>query len=68
MGIGGWLLLGGLAAGIGVLMYLLYGDGSGAVPCCGCGQCIATGHCVMRRRKAAKKRKKSQECLDKSNQ
>ena len=68
MGIGGWLLLGGVAAGIGVLMWLLYGDSSGAVPCCGCGQCIATGHCVMRRRKAAKKRKKSQERLDKSNQ
>lgn len=68
MGIGGWLLLGGIAAGTGLLMHLLYQDESGATPCCGCGQCIASGHCVMGRRKPAKKRKKSRECLDKSGQ
>lgn len=57
MGIGGWLLLAGIGAGIGGLMYLLYNDESGVGPCCGCGQCIAAGHCVMDRRRRTKRRK-----------
>lgn len=61
MTLGSWILLGAIAVGIGLLMYFLYNDKSGAVPCCGCGQCIAAGHCVMRRRTAAKKGEKSQD-------
>ena len=58
---GGWILLGALAVGVGFLMHWLYGDKSCATPCCGCGQCIAAGHCVMGRRRAAKKREKDQD-------
>lgn len=61
MGIGGILLLGGVGLGIGGLMYLLYNDESGVAPCCGCGQCIATGHCVMDRRRVKKKKKDPEE-------
>ena len=57
MGIGGILLLGAIGLGIGGLMYLLYNDESGVTPCCGCGQCIAAGHCVMERRRRPRKRK-----------
>lgn len=57
MSLGGWILLGGVAGGIGLLMHLLYHDKSGAVPCCGCGQCIAAGHCVMRPRSVKKSEK-----------
>lgn len=62
--VGTWILLGAILGGVGILMYILYNDKSGAAPCCGCGQCVATGHCVMRSRKAAKKEEKSR--LDKS--
>lgn len=58
MTLGGVILLAVVLGGVGLLMHALYHDESGAVPCCGCGQCIATGHCVMRARKAAKKAEK----------
>lgn len=55
MTLGGWILLAVIAAGIGGLVYLLNNDKSGAMPCCHCGRCIATGHCVMRARQAEKR-------------
>ena len=57
MTLGGWILLAVIAVGIGGLVYLLNNDKSGAMPCCHCGQCIATGHCVMRARQAEKRAK-----------
>lgn len=59
--LGGWILLAVILGGTGLLMHLLYSDQSGAVPCCGCGQCVATGYCVMGRRKRAGKKEEHEE-------
>ena len=51
-----WILL-ALALGAAAwVWYRIQNDKSGAVSCCGCGQCVRTGECVMvKGRKQAKK-------------
>lgn len=41
--------------GVGVLWYWIHHDRSGAVSCCGCGQCVRAGECVMVKKKSSKK-------------
>ena len=51
-----WILL-ALALGAAAwVWYRIQNDKSGAVSCCGCGQCAATGECVMVKRKKAVKK------------
>lgn len=45
-------LLGGVAA----LSHAIYGKKDGPTPCIGCGACLHSGKCVMRRREAEKKK------------
>ena len=49
----------GIVITIAVLMKVLYGQKEGPTPCIGCGACIATGKCVMRRREAEEAGKKA---------
>lgn len=46
------LLLGGAVA----LVHAIYGKKDEPTPCIGCGACLNSGKCVMRRREAEKKR------------
>ena len=42
-----WILLIGVFVGIGWVWYRINTDKSGAISCCGCGQCAVSGECVM---------------------
>ncbi len=53
-----WLLLGLALGGAAWAWYKVNSHKSGAVSCCGCGQCARTGECVMvKGRKAVKKQR-----------
>ncbi|MCI6567742.1 hypothetical protein [Dysosmobacter sp. HCP28S3_G4] len=42
-----WIILGLVLGGAGCLWYRVNNHKSGAVSCCGCGECARTGECVM---------------------
>ena len=42
-----WVLLIGVLVGIAWVWYAVNTDKSGAISCCGCGQCARSGECVM---------------------
>ena len=42
-----WILLVLVFGGAAWVWYRINNDKSGAVSCCGCGQCARTGECVM---------------------
>lgn len=50
-----WVALAMIVVGVAWLCAKLYDPKSGAVGCCGCGECIRTGECVMVKKKAVKK-------------
>ena len=53
-----WVLL-AVALGTAVCVwYRIQNDKSGAVSCCGCGKCAATGECVMVKGKKRVKKEK----------
>ncbi len=51
----GWIVLALILGGPAVLWTLLYRKDGGATHCCGCGQCVTAGECVMRQREKQKK-------------
>ena len=51
-----WVLLALVLGGTAFAWYKVNNHKSGVVSCCGCGQCVRTGECVMvKGRKKAKK-------------
>ena len=50
-----WTALAVIGALTGLLVRFLYSEDSGGLPCCHCGRCLETGHCVMRKKREAKK-------------
>lgn len=56
MNLFGLIVLLAVFGGAGWIWYRVNHDESGAISCCGCGQCARTGECVMvRQRKRVKK-------------
>ena len=51
-----WVLLALVLGGTAFAWYKVNNHKSGVVSCCGCGQCAATGECVMVKRKKAVKK------------
>ena len=49
-----WILLIGILAGTAWVWYTINTDKSGAISCCGCGQCAISGECVMVKKKTKK--------------
>jgi len=49
-----WIPLVGGFAGAAWVWYQMFGKNSDVVSCCGCGQCAATGECVMVKKSAKK--------------
>lgn len=41
------IIVGIVLIGVGYIWYRINTDESGAVSCCGCGQCARTGECTM---------------------
>jgi len=49
-----WILLIGILGGTAWVWYAINTDKSGAISCCGCGQCAISGECVMVKKKTKK--------------
>lgn len=49
------LIVIGLLGGAAALAHAIYGKKDEPTPCIGCGACLHSGKCVMRRREAEKK-------------
>ena len=53
-----WLLLALVLGGAAWVWYRINTDKSGAVSCCGCGECARAGECVMVKGKKSSKKGK----------
>ena len=49
-----WILLAMVLGGTAWGWYVINTHKSGAISCCGCGQCAATGECIMVKKSAKK--------------